>query len=216
MRSRPLDPRNAFTLAEMLVALGIILLLVSMTAFAILRFRNTGPYNATVANMNKIKAALDTQWKAVVDKAKKDSIPDSIPGAKVDPNTRQSFLAARLKQAFPQDIVEANGTNNPLGPHPGYVKFLTGLQGTFTPDEQNAVFLMMILERGPSNPGITPDVLGTSAAIRLGTASSAFGVVDAWGRPLRFIRNPNGYLLRSDGPDGKPNTDDDIVSNQDL
>jgi hypothetical protein len=35
--------------------------------------------------------------------------------------------------------------------------------------------------------------------------------VDPWNRPYQYEGQPNDYVLRSLGPDGKPKTPDDIV-----
>lgn len=40
--------------------------------------------------------------------------------------------------------------------------------------------------------------------------------IDSWGKPLEFIQQQNSLLLRSNGPDGVPNTPDDIVQPYNL
>ena len=37
---------------------------------------------------------------------------------------------------------------------------------------------------------------------------------DAWGNEIRFIKKGRRFQLRSDGPDGEPNTDDDIFDKE--
>lgn len=39
----------------------------------------------------------------------------------------------------------------------------------------------------------------------------AGGEKDAWDRPYLYQRTDEGYILRSSGPNGKPNDEDDIV-----
>ncbi len=221
MLRRPVETRRrGFTLAEMLMAVAIILILVAIGAFAVLRLRDTGPYQATTANMNKIKQALDTQWKAVVDKARNEPLPSGFPGDKADPATRRMYINARLRQSFPTTFAEA--TTSPGGgvaPWGSYVKHLAGAPAA-SPDQQNAICLLMILERGPNGGEVTQDRLGPSGALPV--AGPLYGCVDAWGHPLQFRRlqdaqgNYTGFEIRSLGADAKPGTDDDISSNKDL
>ena len=41
-------------------------------------------------------------------------------------------------------------------------------------------------------------------------------VEDPWGRPFRYEATVEGYRLASDGPDGRPDTDDDLVARSPL
>src|SRR5262245_10281212 len=84
-----LPARGGFTLVELLFVLIIIVILVALSAAAVFKVLDLGPYSATVNNMKKIKAAVDTQWKAVYDKAYKDPMP-------TDPNE-----VNQLRQALP-------------------------------------------------------------------------------------------------------------------
>src|SRR5262245_33164707 len=81
--------RGGFTLVELLFVLAIILVLIALSSAAILKVWDLGPYSATVTNMRKIKAAVDTQWKAIRDKANNDPFP-------TDPNE-----VNQLRQAVP-------------------------------------------------------------------------------------------------------------------
>lgn len=217
----PQAHRRGFTLAEVLIAVVIILVLITIGAFAVLRMRDTGPYHATVANMNKIKAALDSQWKAVVDKARKDAIPASFPGNKTQPQTRQQYIDAMVKQAFPTTFADATTDNASTGIKAwgGYKSFLTSppsipASDPLKAEKESAICLLMVLERGPSGGEVTQDRLGSSGAMQI--VGSFYGCVDAWGNPLRFTRQTSSYELRSSGPDGKFGTEDDIVSSKDL
>lgn len=221
--------RSGFTMPELLIAVAIIVLLVALSAGAILRLMGTGPYTATTANMNKLKIALETQWKAITDKARKEALPSNYPGNHADPRTRDNYVQEKLRQAFPQSFAEVWTAAPNLGAWSGYVNYLKSLNVDSTnyasvttpPEQQQAICLLMALEHGPANTGITADSLGMSAVQRfdvvMGTLTKqAFGCTDAWGMPLLFARGSNTIVLTSMGPDKKANTGDEIVSNRDL
>ncbi|MFO0845994.1 MAG: prepilin-type N-terminal cleavage/methylation domain-containing protein [Gemmataceae bacterium] len=205
--------RAGFTLAEMLMAIAIIAVLVALSAYAVLRFSDTGPYNATVANLGKIQAALDTQWQAVKDRAMRDSL-HGFEGKEADlgvtkitdADARKNYVERSLAKAFPISFAEALDPNKlgAYGPYNTYLRTLLGLtanenstraQSCAPPQVQQAICLMMILERGPGNAGLTADKLEGGSVQRLdlrnasGGSVQASGIVDGWGRPVMFTRN---------------------------
>jgi len=115
--------RRAFTLIELLVVLAILGILAAMTAAGVMRFTGVGIGRATQANMGKVHAKLNEQWKAVSDAANKDSISPGTPGNTLvnhpqvnltgaplnlaDENTRKRYVQLRQIQAFPMSFYEA-------------------------------------------------------------------------------------------------------------
>jgi prepilin-type N-terminal cleavage/methylation domain-containing protein len=220
--------RPGFTLAELLISIGIILILIALSAAAVLRFASTGPQMATQSNLDNLKAALDKQWKAVTDAAQKDLIGSPSP------KDRQDYVGDKLIQAFPHSFVEVlkypasaiyPSHKVAVPAYPAYVKYLNNLgidsnncmnfsaaDGTpfFPADVQQGVCLMMILETGPFPQGVNrDDLLRTSAAARitLPTGSGAVACVDAWGSRILYTRNSLGQanvpVLMSMGRDLK-------------
>jgi prepilin-type N-terminal cleavage/methylation domain-containing protein len=221
--------RAGFTLAEMLMAIAIIAVLIALSAAAILRFMDVGPYNATAANLGKLKGSLDAQWQAVVKKANDEpmNIDPSMLGFAntpvTDPAVRTRYVDYKMMQAFPISFAEAlNPSTNPLttastfGPWRPYDDFLRRLLNInlshsavppmqaaslaarcAPPQTQQAICLMMIVERGPQNAGVTADKIAGGMVKKLevriasdaGTVNSAEGLVDSWGRELLFTRN---------------------------
>ena len=54
---------GAFTLIELLVVISIIILLVTLTTSAVMKFRDTGPRTATRSNLKRIKDAESDEKK---------------------------------------------------------------------------------------------------------------------------------------------------------
>jgi prepilin-type N-terminal cleavage/methylation domain-containing protein len=220
MQSRRIAPRHGFTLAELLITLSVILVIVALSVGAVLKFRDVGPFQATVASMNAIKTAVDTQWKAIADKAKNDPLPSSYPGNKADPATRENFVKDRLKQAFPMTFQEVFTGTPSIGTWSGYVNFLgtlgvtSGNVGTVTTpvQEQSAICLLMALTVGPSHTVVNADAYSSAAVQQFTVLSTRTnGFADAWGRALVFSReakgaSPNPMVpgILSYGKDGKP------------
>jgi len=83
-------------------------------------------------------------------------------------------------------------------------------------DVQASVCLLMIMQKGPKNTGVTDDSLGSAAnQVTLPTGfNPARGILDAWQKPVVFTRPAPGamaFSLRSAGKDQTLNTADDVV-----
>jgi prepilin-type N-terminal cleavage/methylation domain-containing protein len=236
MHYRSRIARAGFTLAEMLMVIAIIAVLIALSAAAIMRFWDTGPYHATVANLGKVQAALDTQWQAVREKASRDNL-NGLEGTLgvsdlADATAKPKYIGLRIAQAFPISFAEAFQPNalNAYGPYDKFLRSLLGIpagdtaatastkaQSCAPPHVQQAICLMMILERGPGNAGLTADKLEGGMVQRLDlknaatptpAAIQANGIVDGWGRAVLFTRNyqppegpqrPNQLVLVSTG-----------------
>ncbi|MFO0878764.1 MAG: prepilin-type N-terminal cleavage/methylation domain-containing protein [Gemmataceae bacterium] len=228
MQQRTTPSRRAgFTLAEMLIAVVIIMILMGIGAYAILRMRDTGPAQATIANLGKLKAVLDSQWKAVVDKARRDPLPSGV--------TRDQLINQRIKQAFPISFVEIyDPTKMPsIGVWQPYKQYLDGLglglnsttAAQYPADVQQGICLQMILERGPSHADLSVDQLGTSLIQQIQTNPTNISgltnkqvqaIVDGWSKPLLFSRNYKNAAstlgIVSMGANGKAGVQVDVSS----
>ncbi len=223
MISMPASKRKrfGFTIVELLVVISIIVLLITLTTGAIMKFRDTGPRTATRSQLKSLKITLDNQWKAVLDKASRETIPaTAILGFPLsDPRARANYVSFKLAQAFPTSFQEVFTPGGGLSGYSSYVAHLNSFgitaanvaTDTTAPEVQMAVCLMMVAERGPENSKITPESIGTTGAqqLILGNGQRAWGCVDAYpprpdsvsptvtqpAGPLLFTRNAGGVPL---------------------
>src|SRR5947209_20225262 len=104
--------RAAFTLIEMIVVIGIILLLLALNAGAIFRVRETQLEKTTNESLRKIQMGLDGQWKAATDQIRSEkNPPQAIVDLTRNANGQYNPVRAhalhtklRLRQEFPQSF----------------------------------------------------------------------------------------------------------------
>jgi prepilin-type N-terminal cleavage/methylation domain-containing protein len=198
--------QRGFTLIELLVVIAIITVLMALSLGAVMFFtRGVGQTKATQATLRNAKTRMDTQWKAVLDHAQKESIEGKIGATGLqqimtkvgatdpsDQRVRAMYVQLRLRQVFPQTFAEA--TTAPAGvaamtPDPRYVTYLNG-HGTSAANEA-AICLFMALTTGEGNTGQSIDDFATAAVLDLdsGNGKTFKGLVDGWGQPLIFVRS---------------------------
>jgi hypothetical protein len=184
---------------ELLLVVGIIGLIASMTVVAFLQVVVTQRRNTTAQTVKTASSLLDRQWTAVRDQAMKEDIPSSVlptlqNWASGSSNSaalvRLMWVKMRLKQAFPTNFTEALSPS-PLWAMPTYKQALTqaGASGSIPPDPaESSVCLLLALQLGHATT-VSEDVLG-SATIADSKWSGLSQLVDAWGQPLAFYRYP--------------------------
>jgi len=164
--------RAAFTLIEMIVVIGIIALLMTLTAAAVMRMRESSRESNTNVHLNKIHMELQKQWNAQVALIKNEPIPQAIVeltkdqyGTEDRARARALLTKLRLRQEFPQNFSELTPVTLPPINGSSYVfpvkaAFKTALKSPLaaetTPEAQSAALLYLILSQGSG--GSTTDV----------------------------------------------------------
>lgn len=192
--------RGGFTMVELLVVIGLILFLMTISIAALGGAIGIARQKATQATLLKIhglmqqridafnRAMEKTNRQQAIDKMKKDMFQNYsvIPQDKVlDVMVRKHIFRSR----FPQNFVETSGAPAP----PTGVTYVSASHQQIT---ESSALLYWILTSSEVY-GIAPVDQGefSSSEVRDTDGDGLNEFVDAWGRPLRFYRWPT-HLFR--------------------
>lgn len=205
-------PRSAFTVLEMLVVIGIIGLLASITVSAVFRIQSSQKEKNTNTHLTKIQAAFEEQWKAAVDNIKKENLPDAVRTVTRNKDQTDNIARAKalhmklgLRREFPQTFTEArqnlNANSQPVvdpygdpamfatyGPRAALTEPIKGLT-TQGPDTrlESAVLLFLILSQSRGGASQDPQTIAPTELIDIsGKQLRVF--VDEWGTPIGMRR----------------------------
>jgi competence protein ComGC len=185
--------RPSFTLIEILIVIGIITSLMALTVGATIRFLQTQAQKNTEATISKVNSALAVHWRAVIDEAQKDAIPDvavNLAGGDVK-RARVIYIKLKLMQQFPMSYMEA--LNNPLTADPVFVRELGSAPVVWPPgpDESSVCLLIALKHARPHGiNGLDPESLGPDVVKPSVQNPGLKRLVDAWGTSLAFYRWP--------------------------
>src|SRR6478672_4034503 len=90
-----LHRRGAFTLLELIVVIGIIVLLLSLTAAAVFRLRASQMEKNTNTHLLKIHSALQQQYSAAIDRIKKETPPAGVIAMTKNPDGTTDMARAK-------------------------------------------------------------------------------------------------------------------------
>lgn len=189
-------PRNGFTLLELLVVIAIIAAISALAATAIFRMKGSQEKKTAEQRMMQLQSDFSAQWKAVVDVAKKESIPEPVRVLAGNDNVRARVLHIkfRLRQEFPQSFDEVrNGSFTAYG-YPPKTAFINSISGaTATPggtEAESAALLMMTLAQSRGGvAGNAESLLGGGGTKNIDVGGRQFKVfIDPWGNPIGFAR----------------------------
>lgn len=222
--------RGGFTLLELLVVIAIIALLAALGAAASIRVMSEQVQKATEQSVQKLQTALNHQWVAAVDTARKEAIPAGVEKtlmgwANNDPHLmRVIYVKLRLVQEFPQSFREAKSGTGPLPPKQSYLKYLGPGNKTSPPyrdptingidgqsEEQHgsssilwhecSACLYMALKE--SRHGMDANLDNILSGREVTDQFVGYKeILDFWGNPVVFCRFPTGNrTLNPNGPE---------------
>lgn len=206
--------RPSFTLLELLVVIGIILALVSLSVAGIMKGLNYQQRRNTETGISKLDQALQKQWLRVIDMAKNET-PSSteMTLAGGDPRRAQVIhIKLRLVQMFPATFKEA--TSPPLlPPNQAYVRALASVGPRPGPaadawKHESSACLYMILKQSIRGGDFDPDTSLSSQEVRDPVGDGVKEIFDGWGNPIIFSRfpyNPAAFLNVMNTPKGPGN-----------
>lgn len=205
-----LHRRGAFTLLELIVVIGIIVLLLSLTAGAVFRVRESQLEKNSTETVRKIDIQFQRQWKAVFDAVNKEPIPpavkeatrDSVSGQYDPVRARAMHTRLRMRQEFPQNFGEVLDKYT-TGGYPGAMQQMTYsgkllfLQAIKNPvlvgsDQEGAAMLYLILSQGFGGVTFEPEKAGPTKVMNFQQQNAPDiqlrVFVDEWGTPISFRR----------------------------
>jgi prepilin-type N-terminal cleavage/methylation domain-containing protein len=199
----PANRRPAFTLIELIVVLGIIALLATISVAGVMRVQKAQREINSDRTLRAVQIGLDQQHKAAVNRAGSENPHDliiqltsnGIPPANTPDLTRAKALhmMLRLRQEFPQNYAEARfvfqGQFAPLnamyGPKPVYLAAIGA--GNGTPTDEAAALLIVALSQ--SRDGVAFNVRESGPVQTIDVGGKQMPVlVDAWGTPICLRR----------------------------
>ncbi|MBO0698293.1 MAG: type II secretion system protein [Zavarzinella sp.] len=202
--------RGAFTLIEMIVVISIIALLMTLTAAAVMRLRESSRESNTNVHLNKIHMELQKQWNSQLALIKAETLPPAIVELTKDQNGNPDLARARalhtklrLRQEFPQRFEELTPiTLPPVNGSSAYVypvkpAFKTALKAPVAvevvPESQSAALVYLILSQGSGGSTTDVDSIARTKLMDYPQQNNAPPIqlkvfADEWGNHIGFHR----------------------------
>src|SRR5262245_17865561 len=124
-RGRPGGRRVGFTLMELLVVVGIIVVLAALAATATFKLLDTQRQSNTEALLRKVDHGLQQMWSKVVEEARAETPSPSVmalAGGDL-PRARVMWIKFRLVEAFPMSFTEILNSDPVLNTNPTTARY---------------------------------------------------------------------------------------------
>lgn len=200
-RPRVRPGRPGFTLTELLVVIAIIGVLATLAVTGVMWATRGQQQSNTENAMRTIQKALDAHWAAVVNDAKKETVPDGVhtwAGGNAQ-RARVVWIKLRLMEAFPTSYSEVSNPycyssglipTNKRKYNASYKSALGGLTAANNSATESSACLLLALSVNRGGVTLAPDSLGSFVQDSDGDGIKE--LVDGWNSPLAFFRFPTG------------------------
>jgi prepilin-type N-terminal cleavage/methylation domain-containing protein len=222
--------RPAYTLIEVIAVITIITILVSLAAWGAFSVLGGQQWKNTASTIRVVDKVLQTDWRFVIDEAKKDTIsPAVIALAQPDPTGERAkvlWIKIRLMEAFPQSYADiGTPTALPFVYQNGWIptaqqRYIAQYQAQMaavncamtaptTPAQwqaQSSACLRLALSISRGGSSLTDDQIKYALADT--NTDGLNEIVDGWGNPMAFFRFPwnNAALLAANPGASNPKT----------
>ena len=199
--------RHGFTLLELLVVLSIIAILASLLAAGLFRYQAAARITRTDETLTKINAGFEPQWKAALDQARKEPLPEAVLAAADGdiPRARALHVQARMRQEFPEKLSEiktytvtAGGKSYSYTAKASYTAEVSGVAFPDTTTESGAL-LVLALKQARGGARFDETSLGGTVVFTYANGGKTLTVYrDAWNNPIGFYRKAPTVLCTSE------------------
>ena len=224
MSNRASTHRNGFTLTEMMVAIVIIAILSSVTLYAMASVQTLAKEQRTKAQISKIHELIAERWQSYEELRPKLEYHGLVPGNNVAGQQkafdRLNALRQTMKLEMPDRVSDVfsiapvvagvpgrlvagtvndnQGNNIQLSIptptlHRYYANFVSSRTSNWTTQHQGAECLYMILSRIEVGDMSAMEMF-SEAEIGDTDNDGVPEILDAWGRPLNFLRWAPGFI----------------------
>jgi prepilin-type N-terminal cleavage/methylation domain-containing protein len=180
------DHRRGFTFVELIIVIGILAILLSITSGAAFRVIASRRRAVTEETVKKLAVGIKQQWQAAIDMGKEDSM-QLTPG--LDPQVaRANAINNRLGIEFPADLITATnasslkpsywvalapGVTNPLAQQPAAFLTANGVPG---PYQSSAALYLALSQARRSQKFEAESALGPAAFQTITSSTSGVTV----------------------------------------
>ena len=227
IRHQIYSPRRGFTMIELLIVIGLIVFLMTLSIGVLRNALGSAKERATLATITKINGLVQQRVDAFSRAMERSNLEPGIQQmlAKMNPSNRNNKAMRRANEVmvkkdyfrfrFPQNFEEKNLLVSP----PSGVTITAAMMAKHKATTQSAALLYWLLTQSEVY-GVAPvdESAFGSAEIKDTDGDGLLEFVDGWGRPLQFYRWPTRLFRCGEdlNDNGTLDTGEDLNGNSTL